>query len=707
MSKKWLAGALLLALAGGFWAAESCLRPRFDRQRVYRIGTDDARVSEEAPTIHLTKPWLRNEFAVVTLPEFHRSPIERTRSVSFQPGATTRAIAAKLFGHAARIETATREQALEAMCRGQVSAAMMEVRYATAANSGREATDNSALGKSDALRDEIEAMAASGELDRVLSPWAFFNANDAQAIHRLAAVIAALIAAAAIVSILQWRRYRAAAVAARQAQRRLDEVLTNIQEVVWSRSLDADKSAYVSPGVIKVYGRRPEEFLEDPYLWNKVIHPEDRERALSSFQKSLQGEPQEMEYRILRPDGTQRWIYDQIFPVRDEKGRVAALNGVAFDVTGRVKAEALVRSNEERFRTLIERSSDIVTLLNPQGVMTFVSPAVAALIGYTANEMIGRRALDFVHPDDAAEVDRQTRSVYKTPSATTTFESRVLHKDGSIRIVECVLRNLTHLPAVNALVANGRDITQRKRAEEERERLIFEMEAKNTELERFTYTVSHDLKGPLITIRGYLDFVRDSLLSGRTEEGLSDLERIRIASIRLQEMLDHLLELSRIGRILHPKQEAPFGELVSEAVELVAGPIRERGVRIEVEPNLPAVSVDRPRMVEVLQNLIENAVKFSGNRPAPQVRIGVRRQNGEPVFFVEDNGIGIEPRFHEKIFGLFDKLDSSTEGSGIGLALVRRIIDFHGGRVWVDSEGEGKGATFCFTLPEGKAAGAA
>ena len=142
----------------------------------------------------------------------------------------------------------------------------------------------------------------------------------------------------------------------------------------------------------------------------------------------------------------------------------------------------------------------------------------------------------------------------------------------------------------------------------------------------------------------------------------------------------------------------PFAELAREALELVHGRLEARGVTVALDPNLPSVSGDRQRLVEVLQNLIDNAAKFMGDQPNPCIEIGQQGEEaGKPIFFVRDNGIGIFPEYHGRIFGLFDKLDTKTEGTGIGLALVKRIVEFHGGRIWVESEA-GKGATFYFTL---------
>jgi len=234
-----------------------------------------------------------------------------------------------------------------------------------------------------------------------------------------------------------------------------------------------------------------------------------------------------------------------------------------------------------------------------------------------------------------------------------------------------------------------------------RQSLISELESKNAELERFTYTVSHDLKSPLFTIRGFLGYLEQDAQTGNLERLHSDIERIIAATDKMHQLLNDLLELSRIGRAINEPQKIPFHELVQEAFSLVQGRITERGITVHIDENLPLVFGDRPRLIEVLQNLIDNAAKFMGSQPQPRIEIGCAgEEDGKPVFYVRDNGIGIAPEHHERIFGLFNKLESGGEGTGIGLALVKRIIEIHGGRIWVQSEA-GKGATFLFTLPPG------
>ena len=248
------------------------------------------------------------------------------------------------------------------------------------------------------------------------------------------------------------------------------------------------------------------------------------------------------------------------------------------------------------------------------------------------------------------------------------------------------------------------DTEQRRRAEEMREALIAELEASNAELERFTYTVSHDLKSPLLTIKGFLGYLERDLESGDRERVRSDAKRIAAAADRMWQLLDELLELACVGRVVNPPEEVPFGELAREVADAVARREDDRGQRIEVAADLPVVFGDRVRLREVLENLVENALKFMADESAPRVEIGSRSNGGDTVLYVRDNGIGIAPEYHEKVFGLFDRLDLSFDGSGVGLTIVRRIVEVHGGRIWVESEGESRGSTFCFTLP-GRAAG--
>jgi signal transduction histidine kinase len=234
----------------------------------------------------------------------------------------------------------------------------------------------------------------------------------------------------------------------------------------------------------------------------------------------------------------------------------------------------------------------------------------------------------------------------------------------------------------------------------EHERLITDLEGKNAELEQFTYTVSHDLKSPLVTIQGFAGLIARDVERGDDQHLADHASRISAASERMNALLEDLLSLSRVGRIVNPPTDVDLRELAREAVELVQGRLDARGVAADIASDLPVVRGDRQRLREVLQNLIENAVKFLDRQPEPRIQIGTRRDAGERVFFVADNGRGIERKYLERIFDLFESLDPRLSGTGVGLTLVRRIVEAHGGRVWAESPGPEQGATICFTLAD-------
>lgn len=230
----------------------------------------------------------------------------------------------------------------------------------------------------------------------------------------------------------------------------------------------------------------------------------------------------------------------------------------------------------------------------------------------------------------------------------------------------------------------------------ERQRLISELEAKNSELERFTYTVSHDLKAPLVTIRGFAQLAEQDANEGRIDLMRGDLQRVHKAAETMGLLLNQLLELSRIGRVVGAPEPVALGPLVLEAARRVPN---FDPARLAVAPDLPTVAGDRMRLLEVFENLLGNAMKFMGAQAAPRIEVGLR-EGPEKVIVVSDNGVGIDPKFKDRVFDLFERLDKTIPGTGIGLAIVKRIVEFHGGRIWVESTGvPGEGSRFCLVLP--------
>ncbi|MDH3567826.1 MAG: ATP-binding protein, partial [Desulfobacteraceae bacterium] len=257
------------------------------------------------------------------------------------------------------------------------------------------------------------------------------------------------------------------------------------------------------------------------------------------------------------------------------------------------------------------------------------------------------------------------------------------------------------------------EVSERKRAEaalkgneKKLETLLAELAAKNSELETFVYSVSHDLKTPIVTIEGFIGALREDFGNLISKDGEKYLDYIGDAARKMEILINDLLELSRIGRLTVKKTEFPFGDLISEVLKTLQPRIEERGIQVNVDEKLPLVYGEKKRLVQIMENLVSNAVKYLGKEnPSPRIEVGVRENDDQKVFFVRDNGIGIEERYFEKIFEVFQRLPAAKkigEGTGIGLAIVKRIIEHHGGRVWLESD-LGKGTTFFFTLKDKEA----
>jgi PAS domain S-box-containing protein len=404
------------------------------------------------------------------------------------------------------------------------------------------------------------------------------------------------------------------------------------------------------------------------------------------------------------------WILQTVFFLATSAllARAVALTEEAFDratleTRERRAAEAALRESMERYRLITAVSSDYTfstDLGDTPGLhLNWVAGAFEAITGFTFDDYVERggwRAA--LHPDDR-EQDAKDMGVL-LQNRPVASELRTICRDGSVRWVRIYALPVWDDKANKLVGIYGavQDVHARKAAEAEREALIGELEARNAELERFTYTVSHDLKSPLITIRGFLGHIEQSALEGKLDAVRADMDRVYKSTAKMHQLLDDLLELSRVGRLAKPPEEVPLDGIVRDALDRTHGRITTQRVVVEVEGQLPTVRVDRDRLVEVMQNLIDNAAKFMGDQKEPRIVIGTRKAAGETAFFVRDNGAGIEPRYRERVFNLFDKLDPKSAGTGVGLALVKRIVEVHGGRIWVESEGQDRGATFLFTL---------
>ncbi len=420
--------------------------------------------------------------------------------------------------------------------------------------------------------------------------------------------------------------------------------------------------------------------------------PQDRQSFITELKQK---------HSILNPD--YRFLHHRtdeprhaiaLYEFIELKGKFCILS-MFYDVTEQKQTQDALRSAEARTRAILASIPDMIFEVSKDGIFLDFMASAGVTPLMPPDGFIGKNIMELFPP----AIAKQTMFSLERAIATSQLHAFEygLPPGEEVQFFEARITAVTPESAIIMV----RDISQRKWVETEREKLINELEEKNSELERFTYTVSHDLKSPLITIKGFLGFLEQDASSGNLTRLRSDVKRIADATDKMQSLLNELLEISRIGRLVAPYQVIPFADIVQEALEMVHGRLQANSVQVRVQDNLPTVFGDHRRLVEVLQNLIDNAAKFVASNSQSEIKIGQDGfEDGKPIFYVRDNGMGIEPVHHDRIFGLFNKLDADSEGTGVGLALVKRIIEIHRGRIWVQSEA-GKGSTFYFTLPTG------
>ncbi len=412
------------------------------------------------------------------------------------------------------------------------------------------------------------------------------------------------------------------------------------------------------------------------------------------------GKPTEVIRHMTSADGKEYWFQAIKVPHVDTAGHIAGLIGVARDITERKQTEEALRESEEQYRLLFNSGNDAVfvhrvTTGGIPGKIIDVNDAACKILGYTRDELLQLSHLDISAPDELGNVPAIRKKLLGEKDHL--FKIVAVAKDGR-KIPFEISAHLFNFGRQPAVLSVARDITERKRAGEERERFLRALEAKNTEMERFTYTVSHDLKSPLFAIQGFTTLSREDLEQGTLENLARDLERVEKAAAKMDRLLNDTLQLSRIGRMANPPEEVSFGTIVEGALELVAAQIKTSGVDVSQVKDFPTVHVDWERIEELLVNLIGNSIKYMGDQSCPKIEIGCRVEDGETIFFAEDNGMGIDPSLNKQVFELFYQVDKSSKGTGAGLAIGKRIVEAHGGRIWMESE-KGKGCTICFTLP--------
>jgi PAS domain S-box-containing protein len=373
---------------------------------------------------------------------------------------------------------------------------------------------------------------------------------------------------------------------------------------------------------------------------------------------------------------------------------------IARDLTEQKRIENELREARDRLRATLQALPDLLFEFDADGVICDFYSSRTQLLTDPPETFLNKKVSDLTTTDVSGVLLAAIREALEHGLSLGT-QYRV--RGDRWMELSAARRNDLGPDQKPRVIAIAREITERKLREQELER-------RNDELMRFTYTVSHDLKGPLVTIKSFLGYLSEDMAAGDQAKAQRDIEYMRKAADRMDDLMEDLLELSRIGRKTHPPVHLSLRLLVQEACELLAGRITACNGEVALPESDVLLWGDRVRLLEVLQNLLDNALKFSEGRPVDgrvRVWVEVARRDSEYVVSVRDRGIGINPRYHHKLFGLFEKLHSNPEGTGIGLALVKRIIEVHGGKVWIESAGEDRGTTVSFTLPNTQPGGPA
>lgn len=377
------------------------------------------------------------------------------------------------------------------------------------------------------------------------------------------------------------------------------------------------------------------------------------------------------------------------------------------DITEQRIAEKAAAEQAELFRLIGENSADFIYVHDPSSKLSYVSPGVEAITGYPADDW-NRHAGTYVIKNAMREFAvKATRTALETGIKQPPYNVEITTKDGRIRTLEVNETPYRRNGDVVGIVGVARDITERLEAERALARINAELEARNTslaranqEMEAFIYTVSHDLKAPLVTLHGMTDRLAQKYLELLDERGRHYLERIRVNIEHLEDLVLDLLELSRIGRIEEAREVFDVVESLKESIEQSRAHIESKKLTIECPDAIGLTMFSRKRLRQVFTNLITNAAKYSDSGRAAILRIQSRRDGDFWEVAFQDNGRGVDPKFHEKIFAAFQRPGSlkEDEGTGIGLTIARRIIEYNGGRIWIDSQ-PGIGSTFFITIP--------
>lgn len=461
---------------------------------------------------------------------------------------------------------------------------------------------------------------------------------------------------------------------------------------------------FVSKACEEITGYPPEDFTERGLLYGSLVLEQDQAALGASVEKQLaRGRDVRVQYRIRHQDGSIRWIQGFARLTTLPDGR-EGFEGTNTDITASKQDELLLAERAEsleRLRFAAEAGRIAPFTWYVESDINETVPYGAELHGFAPGELTDQRMASYlarVHPDDLEGLQAQVAAMLAATEGNFSFEYRTISSTGRIRWVRsaCQRRQGHGEALVIGAVLDATLEIEIQRTLEERTR---EMERANAELDEFTYIASHDLKEPLRGIHNYARFIAEDYADKLDAGGQHMLKSVSEQAERMQRLIEDLLEIARLGREPMQRRETELDAVVDEVLASLAFSLAEKKVEVR-KGTLGRIVCDRVRVAEVFRNLVTNALKYN-DKPVPIVEIGRRESaTGEPEFFVQDNGIGIKPDFHARVFAPFKRLhakDAYGGGSGVGLAIVKRIVEAHGGHIGVSST-PGSGATFAFTL---------
>ncbi|MBT0963428.1 PAS domain S-box protein [Denitromonas iodatirespirans] len=465
---------------------------------------------------------------------------------------------------------------------------------------------------------------------------------------------------------------------------------------------------FLSSRLMALLGEAAESLRTTSDAWLARMHPDDRDVYYLRMVAHLKGETQhfELEFRMATHDGSYRWFRSRGIAQRDESGNAYRMVGSMGDITARKRAEMQLTNELAFSRTLVDSLPVGLCVARRDGSLTLLNPYFSRLTGHTADDLDRLSVADLIIAEDRPVILQRLERAFDEGAAWA--ETQVEARDGRRLPVSFLARRVT-LHDIDQLLCIATDISERKNAELQMRNLNRELEIRVTdrtaqlaaavkELETFSYSVSHDLRSPLRAIDGYARIIRDDYHEAFTPEAHKLFERMLAAVSRMSELIDDLLELSRVSRRPLNRKSIDLSHMAGQVVGALAQNQPQRQVEVHIAPDM-TVFADAKLLQIAVENLLGNAWKFTAKRPQAEIRFFTAKAGPETVFCVEDNGAGFDMRYADKLFGPFQRLhtDRDFEGTGIGLATVSRIIQRHGGRVWAEGEID-RGARFYFTL---------